>query len=309
MVSHTQSDDDDGELEALCGRLNSGKTLLEALQCLAPPSTTKSLDVEVRAHPTNGARFSTVIPGSVLSSVTLPARSFAEYKSSVAKIRVNLSLLIDCLSLPPPERPAVCTLRATETVLRVTLEEEDGAHTSCRLRTIEGGGAALEAMRNAPRGTVIGSCIVKSEVLREAITELDYGGAETACLALNPQKPRMVLSSPQPPRRGVSIEFPDPLDAAQDCFDEFRCERRFRTCYRLDHLTRVAKALAMSDVAKISVNDIGTLSVMCKMMAKGAPQVTGCFFEFMIVALEVEDDDMDENDVIDYDEDEQDAYQ
>ena len=54
-----------------------------------------------------------VSPESAISIFTAPARSFAEHKSSISKIRVTLPILIDSLPLTSTERSAVFALRAT----------------------------------------------------------------------------------------------------------------------------------------------------------------------------------------------------
>jgi len=161
---------------------------------------------------------------------------------------------------------------------------------------MEDGCNSFDAMRSIPRSNIVSSAIISSEILRDAISELHYGGSEHTCLKVSPQIPRMVFKSSSLGHKGIVVEFPDPLEPTQDCFDEFHCERTVQVTYRLEFLQRIAKTLGMSEVAKISISDLGTLSVVCKMNTSDATDNSGCFVEFLVLAVEVEDADDAEDD-------------
>lgn len=104
-----------------------------------------------------------------------------------------------------------------------------------------------------------------------------------------------------------AVDLPDPEDRSLAVFHEFRSEVAQTSAYRLDLLSRCNKALSMSETSKVQMNSNGMLSIVCRMrpgmassnmMASDRRPASGgnehCFTEFLIVADEIEDIDMDE---------------
>lgn len=104
---------------------------------------------------------------------------------------------------------------------------------------------------------------------------------------------------------GIEVEFvgsqrhhrriPGGPEPTQHCCHEFHCEITAQVRYRLDFLSRIAKSLAMSQVAKNSRSDLGRHPDVCKMNSTDATITTGRFVEFLVLTVEVEDAD-DEHD-------------
>lgn len=103
-----------------------------------------------------------------------------------------------------------------------------------------------------------------------------------------------------------AIDLPDPEDRSLAVFHEFRSEVAQTSSYRLDLLSRCSKALSMSETSKVQMNSNGMLSIVCRMrpgmasssvMASERRPASGgndhCFTEFLIVADEIEDMDID----------------
>lgn len=281
------------------GRLTSGRTLLEALQSLYSASD-KAEDVEVSGGSSSreGMRFTVCTPGIMLASVMIPARAFSDFHTGDSRVRVNLSLLVDCLALPYSSEHLVGTkLSCTYDSLRLTLVEADSVSESC-LRTVEGEQGEIDALkREMSARDIVASAILESDALREAISELDYGGADTACVCMATTSPRFVLSAPAGRKPSCEVQFADPFDSTQETFHEFKCERSITATFRLSLLHRVMKALAVSDTCKVRMNEQGSLSIVCRMKSSSPVSAADrCFLEFLIIAQEVEDEDDDEND-------------
>lgn len=320
------------EVDVLYGRLESVKPLIDALSCIYS-SSHKAQDVILSLHSQGGLRFAVEEAGSLNASVILPSRTFSDFLAhdQSTRLRLNLSLLLDCLNVfggATNERLGASvklSYAGDGHPLVVRLQEQD-ADTICELTTMTCDGVE-ETDFQFHAHAIDNIAIVSSETLRDAIAELDYGGATTADLRLAPVKPRFRLQSPAralglemdgggSARDGeldgegealFSVELPDPGDRTVDAFQSFQSLRTQCSVYRLAHLQRCVKALAMSESCKVQMNGQGMLSLMCRMKdgdagVDGARERRGsgggmgmdrCFVEFLIVALEIEEDDED----------------
>lgn len=184
------------------GRLDSGKKLLDTLQCLLPTtsSTMKSTGVEAKFHPTSEVRFTTVIPGIFLNKSR--RSSFVGFQAIASRVQLNLWLLTHCFALPSLGRPIPMTLAITRGSMRVTHDDDSGLNTDCMARTMEDGCNTFHAMRSISRSKLVASAIMSSEILRDGISELHCGGSEYTYLKVSPQVPCIVLMESSLNRKG-----------------------------------------------------------------------------------------------------------
>lgn len=292
----------------LVGRLDSIKPLLDALNCIYSPLR-KGQDVQMLTQPTHGIKFTIEETGCLLASVILPRSSFAEFRQqpSLLRIRLNLSLLLDCLQIfgnhNSVDRFSSASVSMTyhgdgyPLVLKIRDAEKD---CMCELATMENMEHEYDFQFHAHR--VLNRVVIHSETMREALGELEYGGATTAELRMAPEVPRLVLSSPAW-ALGVDggeeavcrVEFADPGDRKADTFQMFESERMQTAGFRLEHLARCVKALGMSESCKVEMNEVGMVSIMCRMKGDGGGGgLERCFVEFIVVAQEIDEDGEDE---------------
>lgn len=309
---------DSEEDAVLYGRLDSVKPLIDALSCIYSAAH-KGQDVMMTSHePQGGIRFTVEEAGCLLASVILPRRAFVEFRcnDSAVRLRLNLSLLLDCLNIfgsSSAERfSASVQIRYAGEGHPLVVRLRDGeADSVCELVTLDCADADDTDFQFHAHD-MVNMAVVDSEALRDALAELDYGGATTAELRLAPEPPRFRLSSPAwtvglgGPREGeedeeaalCTVELADPTDRRTDTFQAFQSKRMQIASYKLEHLARCVKALGMSESCKVEMNAQGMVSIMCRMRGGAEPGVADragvldrCFVEFVVVAQEIEEDD------------------
>jgi cell cycle checkpoint protein len=313
----------------LSARLENVRLLSDALSCIYS-SSRKTQDVVLSVPASGGLKFAVEQAGCLMASVLLPLGAFASFKcdDSSTRIRLNLSLLLDCLNIfavpgasadrgPVPVRIAY---DGEGHPLGLLFQEQD-AVTVCQLNTIDNDYTS-ESDFQFMAHKVHNMTLLQSEALRDAIAELDYAGATTAELHLGPVAPRFKFQSPasivveagesdsdnertpaaEYAEPQCAVELPDPSDVSTGVFAEFKSERAQTSSYSLELLQRCSKALALSETCKVQMNTEGMLSVVCRMRpgmasasAHGRPGGSGgggehCFCEFIIVANEIEVD-------------------
>lgn len=302
--------DELADTAVLFGRLENVRPLVDALSCIYSAAH-KSQDVVISAQASGGIRFAVEEPGCLLASVIIPGRAFAafECRDAGVRIRLNLSLMLDCLNIfgGGGERDAAGVRISYGGVghpLVLQLYDSD-AVTLCELTTIDAD-AYDETDFQFLSHAIVNSAIVGSEALRDAISELDYAGSTTAELRLAPRRPRFRFQSPASTTAAAdddggddddaqcTVELPDPTDRSSDTFQTFSSSAAQAAVYRLGHLTRAVRALGLSESSKVQMNAQGMLSLMCRMREGGGGE--RCFVEFLVVAVEIEaeDDDGDE---------------
>eukprot|EP00180_Rhodochaete_pulchella_P001081 Plantae.Rhodophyta-Rhodochaete_pulchella.ctg18951.p1 GENE.Plantae.Rhodophyta-Rhodochaete_pulchella.ctg18951~~Plantae.Rhodophyta-Rhodochaete_pulchella.ctg18951.p1 ORF type:complete len:334 (+),score=41.93 Plantae.Rhodophyta-Rhodochaete_pulchella.ctg18951:35-1003(+) len=290
-------------------RLDSARSLVEALSCIAS-SSKRDRDVVLTAATRGGLRLTTEEAGCMQASVLIRAEAFASFSARQdLALSVNLSVLLDALQLfvssdssgrsssthglsaVEPIR-ILCQDSAQPLVLAssASLNEDgidQGFSVTCRIRMLSEPSVADFAFASVP---VVNSVIVQSDVLREALGDLDYAGAAVCELRLGPQPPRFRLESGDPNTgSSLAVELPDPDDPGTQVYREFSSKKLQVCCYRLSLLQRCLKALASSDTTKVRMNADGMLSLAIKMKSFAASG--SGFVEFTIVAEEIEDDD------------------
>jgi Repair protein Rad1/Rec1/Rad17 len=190
----------------LSARLENVRFLSDALSCIYS-SAHKSQDVLVSVPPKGGLKFAVEQPGCLHASVLLPLTSFAQFScsDSTCRVRLNLSLLLDCIDIfagnsvaergPMPVRLSFDGVG--HALVLIFKEQDQDAVTLCKLNTIDNEYAEeMETDFQFRREDVKNMAILESEPLRDAIAELDYAGATTAELRLAPTVPRFRFQSP-----------------------------------------------------------------------------------------------------------------
>lgn len=357
---HDGSDARVGRPQLVC-RLESVRLVHDALASIAAASSSSSSSSVVVTVPPNkgGLRFVTEEAGCLQACVTLSRDAFLSFEAvpAAAPFRVSLHDVLDCLQL------FVSTLAASAAApakigggggtaagapLRVlyqgaghplvlVLQESDAAVVQCSVQTMQEAHVSDFAFLRAP---VHNSAVLRSDVLAGAIPELEFGGATFAKVRMAPEPPRFRLEScSDMGGASLSIDLPDPRDVelgslagaspASSVFREFHSERAQVGVYRLSLLRRCAKALSISDMARVRMNADGMLSLVARLSSDSAggggsggvsasaaagadAGVSGpmllagggalnalCFFEFLVVADELatmaeEEDDDDE---------------
>ncbi|CDF35520.1 cell cycle checkpoint protein RAD1 [Chondrus crispus] len=304
-------DEDDA---VLYGRLDSVKPLIDALSCIYSPAH-KGQDVTMTSHETHGGiRFTVEEAGCLLASVILPRRAFVEFRCGDAsvRLRLNLSLLIDCLNIfgsSSAERfSAAVQIRYAGAGAPLVVRLRDGeADSVCELNTLDCDEGDDTDFRFHAHD-MVNMAVVDSDALRDAMAELDYGGATTAELRMAPEPPRFRLSSPawtvgllgargaeeEEEAAVCTVVLADPTDRRTDTFQAFQSRRMQTASYKLEHLGRCVKALGLSESCKVEMNAMGMVSIMCRMRGGedgGGGVLDRCFVEFVVVAQEIEEDE------------------
>lgn len=204
----------DRDVCVLAARLDNVRLLADALSCIYS-SSHRGLDVVLSIPEAGGLKFSVEQTGCLQASVLLPMDVFAAFDCSEwsTRIRLNLCLLLECLNIfsssQQSERaptPVRLTYNGQGHALVLHFQDHD-AQTVCKLNTIDN-----EYMDDMETDFHFSSCkvvnlaLLQSEVLRDAIAELDYAGATTAELRLAPSVPRFRFQSPAAAYRVVETD-------------------------------------------------------------------------------------------------------
>lgn len=328
----------EGVEKVISARLDNVRLLADALSCIHSTAH-KSQDVTLSVPAAGGLKFTLSQHATLLASVLLPISSFAHFSCADAsvRIRLNLSLLLDCLNIFSASSSTFSTSSATSPAVPVTILYSGLGHalvlqftdadaiTVCKLLTIEDDNHAapedddFNFMRSGPPPNM---ALLHADTLRDALAELDYGGALTADLRMAPTRPRFLFESPARAYRGgggsdsdddvgdgpgadarCAVELPDPEDRSLAVFTEFRSDFAQVSAYKLELLRRCGRALSLSETCKVQMSRDGMLSVVCRMRPglssssaaafDRRPGATSggdhCFTEFLIVADEVGD--------------------
>lgn len=300
------------ENAVLHGKLEHVKSFLDALNCIYSPQH-KGQDVTITMHSDGGLRFTVQHAGCLQAAVIVPASAFSSFHSSDAslRLRLNLSLLMESLHLfGSSSTPASAQIWHIGSGHPLVLRLWDGSvDTICELKTLE-----CEDGDDVDFGffahEVVCTAVVDSETIRDALNELDYGGATSAEIRVSPQRPRFVLSSPartigseldgNGEEALCSVELPDPHDRNDETFQSFSCERVQCGVFKLEHLQRCRNGLGVSESCKVQMNDYGMVSIVCRMRATTDVErgrgggMDRCFVEFVVVAQEIDEEEEEE---------------
>lgn len=315
------SQEGDGEAQVpisaiLEGKLESVKSLLDSLSCIYSPEH-KGQDVTITIHSEGGLRFSVEHAGCLQASVILPSSTFSSFRVSdeSLRLRLNLSLLMECLNLfgTGSGAPVSAQMWHDGEGEPLVLRLWDGdADTVCKLTTL-----AFEDDEDFVYGVdlgfyeheVVSTVVVGSDAMRDALNELDYCNATTAEIRISPTAPHFLMSSPAATMASdldglgedalCTVELPDPMDRNVTTFQYFNCKRTQCGVYKLQHLQRCRHALGLAETCKLLMNAEGMLSVVCKMKGSDADRsrmntLERCFVEFVIVAQEIDEDEEEE---------------
>lgn len=213
----------EGAQRVLAARLDNVRLLTDALSCIYS-STHRALDVVLSIPEAGGLKFSVEQTGCLQASVLLPIDVFASFDCSEwsTRVRLNLCLLLECLNIfsssgqqeraPTPIR---LTYDGEGHALVLQFQEQD-AQTVCKLNTINNDYLdEMETDFQFSRHQVLNLALLQSEVLRDAIAELDYAGATTAELRLAPVPPRFRFQSPAAAFRVVDGDVAGGSDKAR----------------------------------------------------------------------------------------------
>lgn len=296
------------------GKLDNVKWLVDALSCIYSTAH-KGQEVTITVHSEGGLRFSVEQTGVLQASVIVPATAFSLFRArdDSLRLRLNLSLMMECLSLFATGYgiPVSTHIWYADEGSPLYLRLWDGdADTVCELTTLsfDEEDLTLPVDLGFYGCEIISNVVIDSIALRDAFTELDYCNATTGEIRISPTEPRFMLSSPAASVSShldglgeealCTIEMPDPMDRNVETFQSFQCKQTQCSVYKLQHLQRCKQGLGLSETCKLQMNADGMLSVVCKMKSLDADRNRGsglerCFVEFVIVAQEIDEEEED----------------
>ncbi|GAB0496038.1 hypothetical protein MMPV_007348 [Pyropia vietnamensis] len=197
-------------------RLDTARILADALGCIATPSR-KGAVVVLSVPENGGLRFAVEDTGCLQGRVVLRRPVFAAFAARSRDVcaRIALGPLLDCLNLFSgfwdKHATALQLIYVGAGHPLVLLLQEKDTVTECALATLEGAG--LNDFAFASQG-VLNHTMISSSALREALLELDYGGATHAELRLSAEAPHFRFRSPAPMSLGILSITPDDGAAA-----------------------------------------------------------------------------------------------
>eukprot|EP00189_Rhodosorus_marinus_P014347 CAMPEP_0184751952 /NCGR_PEP_ID=MMETSP0315-20130426/43324_1 /TAXON_ID=101924 /ORGANISM="Rhodosorus marinus, Strain UTEX LB 2760" /LENGTH=180 /DNA_ID=CAMNT_0027231259 /DNA_START=206 /DNA_END=748 /DNA_ORIENTATION=- len=138
---------------------------------------------------------------------------------------------------------------------------------------------------------VLSSVILQSESLRDALTELDFGGDSRAELRISPTDPKFSLHSQ---KKQVSAEthfmLPEFVHPIRPVFRPRATKISipfYMSFYKLNLLRRSFKGLSLSKSTRLRMNSDGMLSLVMCIRFPGSRTQYSCFLECLIVAEEI----------------------
>lgn len=277
------------ETAVLYGAMTSLKPLVEALNCISGQS--RGQDVVV-THGSGGLRFSAA-RSTELASAILPPSAFTRLRcdDETLRIRVNLSALLDCLATLGTADALSAELWFAEARLHARVEGSDGT-LEMGLAAFEDAGEEAAMHLDVGASPEVNAFIVDADALRDALHELDYGGATEVEVETGGELGRCRLLVPG----GGRLAHPRVVAEVGQNANGFQCLRNLcmqSAIFRLPHVLRAVKALVAAESVKVVVNDAGLLSLLCRLRGGGNLDQR-CFVEFVMVAEEIEDDGQDE---------------
>ncbi|GJD07413.1 Cell cycle checkpoint protein RAD1 [Galdieria sulphuraria] len=175
--------------------------------------------------------------------------------------------------------------------------------TQCRLKTIQ---AEPPVDFSFFASSVVCSAILASDLLREALQEIDVAGTEALKVSVKREGPMPTITLQGVGRDGttdtyggfigisVCIEFPSPTESSSDVFAEFHVSDEFGgVVFPMHFIRRCVRALAFSDTCRLRVNQTGVLSLVIRFRTGSkTPEQwievasSYCFLEYLIRSLE-----------------------
>ncbi|KAJ8908674.1 hypothetical protein NDN08_005379 [Rhodosorus marinus] len=277
-----------------CG-LSSVRILMEALSCVhSSAHRAEEVTVSASSSGEGGLRFTVEDFGCLQICALLGRESFPSFhcRDEHVSLTVNLNQLFDCLNVSSGvwDRsvvPLQIEYEGGGSPLVLTMQDKDVTVRS-EIVTIEA--TALTDFRFLS-SNVLSSVILQSESLRDALTELDFGGASIAELRISPTDPKVSLHCSSNVGAACDIVFPDPESHAP-LFVAFQSQKKQTSFYKLNFLRRSFKGLSLSKSTRLRMNSDGMLSLVMSIRFPGASTKYSCFLECLIVAEEIRESDM-----------------
>lgn len=230
------------------------------------------------------------------SNAFLQADLFQEYAltADLVTIRVNLGVLLDCLSIfgaGADAGNAATSLRlsyAAPGAALCLLLEEAGVVTECRIKT-QDSGDLLDFRLDVERMPV--KLILRAEALRQVFTELDTT-SDVLEMFVSPNEPHFRLSTfglPGSTHMDLSrhSDLLESFHCAQSVADGAQLDQRWRYQLRLVQVP-VLKALALATHVSLRVEERGFLAMQFMIVMQDKKT---CFLEFFCVPDMADDED------------------
>jgi cell cycle checkpoint protein len=201
------------------------------------------------------------------------------------QFKINLSTLIDCLNIFGGGSTSFTSLqmiyRSYGNPLFLMLEDT-GVRTDCGLRTLE---AEPPTDFNFRGCTVVSKIMMKSECLKEAMSELDWS-SDLITFLISPDPPYFRLTTSGP---SGSCQVDYPKDSK--IFEAFSCSQTQAYSYKTKLLQPTVKALALSVKVAVRMNERGLLNLQHMYLSEDEKS---CFTDFFILPQDEEtEEDMD----------------
>ncbi|GJQ14975.1 hypothetical protein GpartN1_g6766.t1 [Galdieria partita] len=295
------------------------RVFFDAVTCLCKNFGKMKKQVLWVSHASRGGlKFVVEEESNFQASVLVRQSGFAklEVSENFGGLCVFLTDLLDGLSVLGVTQTSqnfsnLSTSRAS--VLRVVQEKENEPlylilHdpdfvTQCRLKTIQADPPVDFSFFSS---SVVCSAILASDMLREALQEIDVAGTEALKVSVKREGIKPTISLQGVGRDGttdtyggfvgisVCVEFPSPIDSSSDVFAEFHVTDEFSgIVFPIHFIRRCLRALAFSDTCRLRVNRTGILSLVIRFRtgSKIPEQVVEisssyCFLEYLVCPLE-----------------------
>ncbi|KAL0266970.1 UNVERIFIED_CONTAM: hypothetical protein PYX00_009367 [Menopon gallinae] len=195
----------------------------------------------------------------VQANAFINAELFDEYELSkcdedeIIKFKVNLSVILECLSIFGTSAGSVTTLKMTYQGTGFPLEiliEEDGIITNCTVKTMS---PDLLLDFNFGRTNVPNKIILHSDAMKDIMHDLDMT-SEIVKIFISPNAPYFRLTT-------LGDAGESQTDIPKDCgiVDSFQCNSVVQYSYKIIHIKPSIKPLGISNKVSIRINDRGFL--------------------------------------------------
>ncbi|XP_048506176.1 cell cycle checkpoint protein RAD1 [Athalia rosae] len=241
----------DSQNYQLVAKLKNLKSVVQLLKSVNFKETATCLG----SH--NGLKVTVEDAKCMQASAYIPSVVFEEFNLKQDVIfRINLSVLVECLSMfwgdINTQDSSVALQLFYEGIGHpvTVLIEEDGIITDCSLKTQEPD-ELLDF--NLSQDSVINKVLLKTELLRDVLSELDPT-CDVLELLLSPDPPYLRISTD-----GAAGECQIQVPRDSTLIEIFECNATASSCYKLAHVKPAMKPLSCATMVSIRTDECGLL--------------------------------------------------
>jgi len=192
---------------------------------------------------------------------------------------LNLSILLQCLQIFGEASHMELSYLGAGHPVSLILEDQ-GVITQCQIRTLDAMGPIDFNFRSSP---IVSRAIVKSELLKEALAELEPPGGSIVQIRMSPEASFLSMAV-NGDSCSAQVDFPSD-GQSNDVFTAFECKEAVTNSYKLNLIRPCVKVLAKSEQTNIRMNSVGMLSMQHVIPAEDG---NTNWIEFLICSEELE---------------------